>query len=56
MKRGVLIALVVVVVAFRIAGMPAAPRARLARGWGAPEGRAWPPAVELVECVGCGGR
>jgi hypothetical protein len=50
MKQVALVALVVVVVAFRMVGGPATPqpRARLPRGFAAPEGRAWPPAVELI--------
>ena len=55
MKRAALVALVVTIVALRVAGGPvwhSSPRARLPRGFAAPEGRAWPPAAELVECVG----
>lgn len=57
LKRAVLFALVLTVIAFRVAGGPASPqpRARLARGWGAPEGRAWPPAVELCVQMEVGG-
>lgn len=59
MKRAALLALVLTVIALRVAGGPLPHpqvRARLPRGFAAPEGRAWPPAVELVVQVNREGR